>query len=237
MKKLLFIVFAIGSTAICYSQKPFRLIELVTLNDNYKLEDHLAYGNDIEPILNRYNMHNVANFQVMRKVKGTGAEHTTKVGVFELESPEAMTGIFGDKEYNEKFVSRRDQIHDMTGMTFFLAKPIMEKEYDKNKTVLVDFIVMKDGHTLEERDDYFDRLISEFGPKHGLKRFAAYEVIQFVRGVGPSETTLINFYVIEENTLEDLTSDPDYLRSMVPVRDEIFDMDELTLFLTKSIVK
>ena len=118
----------------------------------------------------------------------------------------------------------------MANMTFFLAKPIFEKKYNKSKMVVMDFVVMQEGHDAKERDQYFDQMLGKYGKKYGLKRFAAYEVIQFMRGVGPKGTTLINFYEASPEVVKNLVSDKGYQTEMVPVRDKIFDMDELTVF-------
>ena len=228
---LLFILSCQGQT----DNSSWRLIELVTLNEGYNLEDHLDYGKKIDRILGKYNMQNVANFQILKKFKGGTPDHAVKVGLFELDSPESLKGVFGDKEYNEKFVPQRNQIHDMSGMTFFMAKPVLEKPYDKNKTIVMDFVVMSEGYGKKERDDYFDKLVNKYGKKHGLKLVASYEVIQFMRGIGPKGTSMINFYEVEANTIPDITNDRGYQKKMVPIRDEIFDSLELAVLMTQPI--
>ena len=238
IKSVAFLLLMAFGFAACQAQSSkdgFRLIELVTLNDGYQVEDHLAYGQKIEHILNRYDMQNTANFKVLKKAKGSAADHVVKVGVFELNNPESLKKVFGDQEYNEKMVPERNKIHDMANMTFFLTKPIFEKKYNKSKMVVMDFVVMQEGHDTEERDQYFDKMLGKYGKKYGLKRFAAYEVIQFMRGVGPKGTTLINFYEATPEVVKNLVSDKGYQAEMVPVRDKIFDMDELTVFMTQPV--
>ena len=57
-----------------WSQKenpPLRLIELVTLQKGFALDDHLAYAKEIEPNLNRNQMHQLTHFKVLKKASGT----------------------------------------------------------------------------------------------------------------------------------------------------------------------
>ena len=228
-------VIAFAGCQVQAQKGDFRLIELVTLNDGYQLEDHLNYGKEIEYILNRHGMHNTANFSVMQKANGSAANHVAKVGVFELNNPESLKQIFGDKEYNEKMVPKRNKIHDMPNMTFFLAKPILEKNYDQSKMVLMDFVVMNEGHSAKERDKYFDKMLSKYGKKHGLKRFASYEVLQFMRGAGPKDATLVNFYEASPETMKAIASDAGYQKEMVPLRNKLFNMNELTVLITQPV--
>ncbi|GEM_PF-3775175 len=227
----------LGNQALAQKAEELRLIELVTLNKGFSLEQHLSYGEEIEHILNRYGMSNEQNFRVVQKASGTIADEVAKVGIFKLSSPQAMQGIFSDKEYLEQKVPKRDKIHNMARMTFLMAKPVMEKNFDSSKTVVMDFVVMNEGYDTKERDSYFKKLVSKYGKRHGLKRFASYEVIQFMRGVGPKGVSLVNFYTIEKETLQNLTTDPEYVKKMVPWRDRIFDMNELSVLVTQSTSK
>ena len=75
IKSATFLMLMAFGIAACQAQSPkgdFRLIELVTLNDGYQVEDHLAYGKKIEHILNRYDMQNTANFKVLQKSQRLG---------------------------------------------------------------------------------------------------------------------------------------------------------------------
>lgn len=249
MKKLIYLVAVIAisfiafafkiNNSIYYSNNPIqensnlRIIELVTLNKNYNITDHFDYHKLIKPVMDKFGLITLNNFEVEKKFKGASADNVAMIGVYSVRSMEDMNKIFADKNYLQN-VEKRDKIHDMTNMTLFLAKPVFEKAFDKSKTVLMDFVVMTDGFGAEERDNYFSKL-EEFGKKHGLKRFASYEVIQFMGGKGPKDVTLVNFYEAGPETMKNLSGDSEYQTQMIPVRDKIFNMDELTVFMTKSI--
>ena len=238
MKKIIVSYLATLFMSITYAQESLRVIEIVTLNNGYNLKDHLSYGEEIEPILNKHGMQNLENFQILQKASGTVAEDAVKVGVFSIQSPENLKSVFEDKTYNEKYVPKRNKIHDMPRMTFFMAKTIFEKDYNRQNTILIDFVVLRDGYTIKDANKYFKKFLSKYGKKHGLKRFASYEILKFMRGVGPKETVLVNFYEAQkETTMKNILEDKQYQQKLVPVRNKIFNMNELSVLISKSTTK
>lgn len=213
-------------------QLPLRFIELVTLNSPYKVKDHIDYHQTIKPIMDKNGLRTISNYEVVKKARGSAPDHVAMIGVYSLESMEKMNRIFEDPEYL-KHVEKRDLIHDMPNMTMYLGKPIVEGSFDRTKMIIVDLIVMNPSHTSKERDEYFTK-VEKIGAKYGLRRFAAYEISRFMGGHGPRDVSLINLYEADKETMQQLSSDPEYQKNMIPIRNRLFNMTEVSVFMTRA---
>jgi hypothetical protein len=202
------------------------------MNEGYTLTDHEEYHKMIKPYMDKYGLTLHQNYAVSKKLSGTAADNVIKIGVWNLESIEGMQKIMGDKDYQNNAVEKRNKIHDMPNLTIFIGRPLFEKSFEKSKLIISDFIVMNDGYGAKERDDYFSKL-EKNGKKYGLKRFAAYEVTKFMGGKGPKTTSLVNFWEAGPETIQKLMGDPEYQKNMVPIRNKIFNMSEVSVFFAK----
>ncbi len=210
----------------------FRIIELVTMRDPHTAADHNNYVREIKPYTDKHGLTPNATFNVLKKAAGTAPDHTVQIGLWNLSAPDGLQKIFEDPGY-QAHAEHRDRLHDMENLTLYMAKPVFEQSFNKENVTIMDFAVMNKGYGKQDWEKYFSNL-EKIGSRFHLRRVASYEIMQFLSGKGPKEAVLVNLYEVPSPaTMGQLQQDLDYQNTMVPERDKIFNMQELSVFLTK----
>ena len=100
-------------------------------------------------------------------------------------------------------------------------------------TYLIDFVVLNEGKTIEERLEY-ERKITPVIKKYGAVKDQAYNLHTFIAGP-PKEAVQLNIYAMPgPGTLQKVSSDPDY-QQHVPFRNEVHNMQALTMYTGEAI--
>lgn len=98
------------------------------------------------------------------------------------------------------------------------------------RQTLIDFVIMEDGYGAEFRDPYED-IVETIAGRHGLTRARSFYVAQFLGGEQAMQGVLkVNVWSMNADSMSRLGADPDY-RSIIPFRDQIHNMRDLTLYL------
>ena len=107
--------------------------------------------------------------------------------------------------------------------------PPNERQLAMSKTVMIDFPILNDGYTAEDREDYAS-FVQELGARKGVNHVARYDTIQHLSG---SLEGAIGVNLWELETAEQLQSvlASDEYQARIEERDKIHDMDRLTMYL------
>jgi uncharacterized protein (DUF1330 family) len=97
---------------------------------------------------------------------------------------------------------------------------------------LIDFVVLKDGDVVGRAD--YEESVGEIAARHGAEVIHSYNVQAHLAGP-MADTYQVNVWGFDEqNTLDQIVSDPDY-KELIPARNEIHDMSQLTMYLGEPI--
>jgi uncharacterized protein (DUF1330 family) len=97
--------------------------------------------------------------------------------------------------------------------------------------VFVDFVVMSEGHGLDERDIY-DAKATPIAARHGVKRFASFDIVQHLLTPGLKPQRLDLWLLPSLEALKAWGDDPEY-HALLAYRDKVHDMRALTLYFAK----
>lgn len=222
-------LFLISSSAIAQPSE-YRIIEIVTLNEGFTEDYRENYMSLINPYLDKYGFEELTNLQVIKKARGTGPDNAQAINVWKIPGPDALEKIMNDPGY-QQHVMYRNLIFNMETQTMFLAKASKEGELTQGKMVLTDFVVMQGENGEAERTKYFKKL-EKITSKYEMKRTAVYEIDKLIAGKGPNAAILNLWEVSSGDVLKKVIEDEEYKTKMVPVRDQTFDMEEITIYMT-----
>lgn len=99
------------------------LIDLIVMNDGYGHPERFDYEEKMGKIAVKHGAQIKNSFDIDKKIGGIGPDNALKLNIWTMSSPEAMQMISSDPEY-KKLTGYRNKIHDMDGITLYMASPI-----------------------------------------------------------------------------------------------------------------
>lgn len=232
--KLLTLCLLCVFTLSAYGQKgEFRLVEIVVVKEGITQQHVNNYFELISPYLVKYGIKEVAKFKVMKKMRGVSPDNALEVAIWSIPDFSVFEKISQDKGYLQ-IALYRDLIFDFSKMTSFMTTVESEGEFSANGFVLPDFITLAKGATAKGNNDYFETL-EDIGKDYNFKRVAEYKVQKFMFGQGPKNATSINFWEIDNpENLGKLFSDKKYLKKLEPQKEDLFEMNEVSVYMAKK---
>ncbi|MEM9071727.1 MAG: hypothetical protein AAGE52_24675 [Myxococcota bacterium] len=206
-----------------------RLLDFVVMRDGYGPEDRARYTTQVQRIARDHGVTLEQSYRVEQAMNGE-VQPVLDFNIWQVPAPEALGALGEDPRY-QALVEMRDRIHDMTKLTLYLAEPTVSGDQLTSNHVLVDLVFLNEGKTLEDRAAY-GRLIGPIAQRHGLRRVQSYRVLQHLGGLGNGAVELNLWEVDDPSALQATLTDPEY-QSHVPTRNEIHDMERLTMLLAR----
>jgi uncharacterized protein (DUF1330 family) len=227
------IVLAFSSMNLyAHNHKPLRLLDFVILNSGYVLEDRDVYEAKVEGIASRYGMKIERKFDITKFMMGNaGLSEVSRINIWFV--PEgAMKSLSRDPDY-QALVPSRNKIHNMDALSLYIADADSISK-QATGTVMVDLVTMNPGFNLSDRKDYESK-VAPVTARHGMTRFASYDIINKKMGIAPASAVRLNFWSIEDTKKMKLVSeDPEY-KALLAYRNTIHDMKNVTLFFAEPL--
>ncbi len=104
---------------------------------------------------------------------------------------------------------------------------------ETGELVLVDLVVMNEGHSLSEREEY-EAAILPIAERYGMERFGSYEIVQHLNGKAEDAIKLNLWHLPSPEAMQQLGQDADY-QALETMRNELHDFNQLTLYTAKSV--
>ncbi|MFV2064731.1 MAG: hypothetical protein ACC726_14655 [Chloroflexota bacterium] len=103
-----------------------------------------------------------------------------------------------------------------------------------SKTTLIDFPILNDGYTPDDRDEYTQQL-EALAARHGILPAGRYDTLQHLSGSLQGAIGVNLWEMDAPGALDALLSDVEY-RANVEWRDQLHDMERLTMYLASSVL-
>lgn len=208
------------------------LIDFVIMKEGYGAELREPYEDVVATIAGRYGLQKERSFYATQFLGGEQKmQDVLKINVWSM-GDDSMQQLGADEDY-QSIVPFRDRIHNMRDLTLYAGSGDTVGGKPEGPTILVDLVVMRSGAGAEERDRYEER-IAPIAARYGLRLFAAYPISQRMSGVGPEDALRLNFWSAPSPAaMQQLGQDSDY-QAIVPDRNRIHNMDEVTLFFAEK---
>ncbi len=205
------------------------LVDLVVMNPGYDVEDREAYEAAVLPLAERYEMERIGSYNIVQHLNGK-AEDAIKLNLWSIPNEEAIQALGQDADY-QALENTRNQLHDFSQLTLYTAETIEQDLSDNSPLYLVDFVVMNDGHDLDERQGY-EADVRPIAQKYGATVTQSYELVNYLGGVVKDAIKLNVWALPGPEAVQQLNEDPDY-QAIIPYRNKIHDFEALTLYFAE----
>ncbi len=222
---------AVETVATQPMSEELRMIDLVVMRDGAGAPERDEYMAKVGPVASRHGMKVSQRYEISKRITGIGPEEVLRLNIWTVGDPNGPAEVGQDPAYREN-IDFRDKIHDMSQVTLFMAKPILEGKPIASGYVLVDFVIMKSGYGMEDRHEY-ERRVVPVAKRYGIELTHQYEIVKSMAGSMKDKVLLLNLWSLPDPfAMKELASDPDYIANR-SLRDRLHNMAELTLYLAQ----
>ncbi len=102
-----------------------------------------------------------------------------------------------------------------------------------DELIMVDLVVMNEGHTIEERRAYEDAVLP-LAERYGMERIASYDLVQHLNGKAEDAVKLNLWSLPGPGAIQQLNQDADYV-ALEDQRNELHDFNQLTLYMANPV--